>query len=74
MERPEENVLSFLLEKVGTLSKIHEFELFYMQNLSMRLENVSRLEREFMEHKNRIDFKNFFEKYQQQRRVEHELA
>lgn len=42
-KKPDENVLTFLLEKVGTLSKIHEFELFYMQNLSKRLENATRL-------------------------------
>jgi hypothetical protein len=37
------------------MSKVHEFELFYMQNLSMHLKNLSRLERDFMEHRNRLD-------------------
>lgn len=74
-KKPDENVLTFLLEKVGTLSKIHEFELFYMQNLSLRLENATRLEKEFREHKNQYNARNaLYEKYRQQRNLEEKLA
>lgn len=73
-KKPDENVLTFLLEKVSTLSKIHEFELFYMQNLSRRLENVTRIEREFHEHKNLYEARNaIFDKYSYYSRLEQKL-
>ena len=51
-KKPDENVLTFLLEKVNILSKIHEFHIFYMNNMSQRLENITKVEKDFREHKN----------------------
>ncbi len=42
-KKQDENVLTFLFDKVTKLSKIHEFHIFYMNNMSQRLENVTKI-------------------------------